>query len=208
MVYLSLLGLCFFNWSFAADSVCQNWFRETRILPGKECLLSCATAKIGMGTFYCSNYCEEFCKIQNVEKAVFNVTSLYPGLSVSERALVTSEPKKALKAYQMSWKAEELCSERFSRSRTNDGSDACRHFVWAILLFHSVGGEFAKVVLDAHENEPDQPESERAMDLANNRLGLLFAPKIQSSSPDFEHRIMKLFDENIKSNSFVILRRK
>ena len=84
-----------------------------------------------------------------------------------------------LRAYRQSWKAEKLCLTLYRRSETNDESDACRHFVWSILLQQELGSDFASQVLNAHEKSPGQPETEKAMDLANDRYGLLRANELK-----------------------------
>jgi hypothetical protein len=44
----------------AADP-CVDWFRESGLKPGPQCLVKCATLSVGMATFSCPQRCKEFC---------------------------------------------------------------------------------------------------------------------------------------------------
>jgi hypothetical protein len=116
-----------------------------------------------------------FASRQERRISFFKISDLYPGLTPAEKALAAEKPIDSLKAYRLSWKAEEICLKEFPRSASNDESDACRHFVWATLLSRVLGAEAAQSILDAHEQEPTQPPEEKAMDLANNQRGVTFA---------------------------------
>lgn len=104
----------------------------------------------------------------------------YPGLTNTEKELISRNPSEALKVFRQKQTAESSADKYFPDGKFNDESDAYRHYVWACLLVKELGSQRAQVYLDAHENNPRQPEVERAMDLANNRGGILGAQRLQS----------------------------
>ena len=113
-----------------------------------------------------------------------------------------------LSAYRLTWKAEKLCRFLFKKSRTNDVSDACRHFIWATLLYKKFGSEFSRKVLDAHEKDREQPLTERAMDLANNRLGLSVAAELSEKGKLNDKTILQSFQINLHKGNLIILKGK
>lgn len=100
------------------------------------------------------------------------------GLTNDELPLAKRSPTDTSLAYLKSWKAESACGRIYKVSDTNDESDACRHFLWAALLMESLGREKSEDILNAHENNPQQPEDEKSMDLANNRRGISVAERL------------------------------
>lgn len=110
---------------------CVKWLSDAKIEKDQQCLIKCASTRVDMGTFHCTNFCHRLCESQASEYTLFSISELYPGLTPSERALTAKYPKKMIKSYQLSWSAERLCSQIFSTSDLNDASDACRHFTWA-----------------------------------------------------------------------------
>ena len=163
-----------------------------------------------MGTFQCSEMCNKLCKasVKKTGYFYFTLSQLYPGLTKEERALVVKYPKKMLSAYRLSWKADDLCLTMFITSDMNDGSDACRHFIWAALLYKKFGLEFSQQILDAHEKSKTQPLVEQAMDMANNRLGLSVAGELSKKGELNEKAILQAFKTNLKKGSFVIIEEK
>ena len=159
-----------------------------------------------MSTFACPSACTKLCKRPIQEDFLFQLSDLYPGLTPSERALATEHPKDSLKAFQLSREAEKLCLTRFSNSNTNDGSDACRHFVWAGLMLKEFGSEKASKFLTAHEDDSKQPPIERAMDLANNRFGLISAEQLDKAKNLSSDALLKRFDEAVKKQELVIIK--
>ncbi|KHD87887.1 MAG: hypothetical protein OM95_11440 [Bdellovibrio sp. ArHS] len=138
---------------------CLDWFKGTGIKPAKDiCLVDCSIAPVDMGDFMCRDRCDEFCKVSQAKETLFKLSDLYPGLTSAERALAAEDPAKALGAYRLSWKAEELCHNLYAKSKTNDASDACRHFIWAGLLTNSYGKDYALKILNAHEQDLLQPK--------------------------------------------------
>ena len=47
--------------SFSSDKLCQEWFSESKIEPGKNCVLQCSSLLTDMSTFQCPNQCDELC---------------------------------------------------------------------------------------------------------------------------------------------------
>lgn len=187
-------------------TVCDEWFKKSKIKQDKNCLMNCVVADVDMGTYTCPKQCEKFCKnIKKSEKYLFSLSDLYPGLSPQERALAAREPSKMLEAYKLSWDTELLCSTIYKVSDTNDESDACRHFVWSSLLTNKLGEEFAQTVLDAHESEPLQPQEQKSMDTANNRLGVLAALKMIKNKKFSNEAVLEEFQQHLKSKKLIVL---
>jgi hypothetical protein len=204
-ILLILAVSCWAIPSLADD--CDNWFKATGIkVSTKECLLDCAVAPIGMGDFTCRNRCDEFCAVSQGTTTLFKLSDLYPGLTAAERALAAEEPAKTLVAYQLSLKAEKLCQTIYKSSQTNDGSDACRLFIWAGLLADKLGEKFALNLLNAHEQDSLQPKEEHAMDTANNRLGIIRSGHLIKEKKFSEQELLKSFKEALKKSEIIILR--
>ena len=172
---LTLFALLVFAPHSSADENCRDWFIKSKIKKGNTCIIECSGIITDMSTFNCADQCDEFCESGSKEALLFKLSDLYPGLTPAERALASKYPKELLQAYKLSWETEELCLKEFPKADTNDASDACRHFVWAVLLTQSLKFERAQQILDAHEQEPTQPAEQKAMDLANNQRGVSFA---------------------------------
>ncbi len=158
-----------------------------------------------MGTFHCPEQCVALCKASINKQFLFNLSDLYLELNTAESALVAKHPKKMLKAYQLTWSAENLCSTLFRKNDTNDASDACRHFVWAALLYKQFGPEFSQQVLYAHEHEPRQPVEEKAMDLTNNRLGLTIAERLSKKNKLNRKTILQSFQKSLQQKKLIII---
>ena len=203
---LLILFLIYFPLRELEAKVCQTWFESAEIKKGENCLIDCSILKTDMGTFHCPNLCANLCKISSKEHLIFNISYLY-GLTAQERALSAKYPKKMLKGYQLSRQADKLCLNLFKTSRTNDESDACRHFVWAILLYKEFGLDFSKKVLNAHEQTKKQPLSEKSMDLANNRMGLITAEQLSKENQLNDSAILKAFQKRLKSGNLIILKK-
>jgi hypothetical protein len=162
----------------------------------------------GMTTFNCPMDCARLCKETGTTQLLFQLTDLYPSLTASERALASKNPSKSLKAYQLSAKAESLCRRLYNTSELNDESDACRHFVWAGLLENEFGREFSEKVLYAHEQEPSQPEEQKAMDLANNQRGVSVAESLIKGNKYSENALIDAFREQLKSGRIIVLKKR
>ena len=188
--------------------MCEDWFKKLKIARGKDCLLSCTSSVTDFRSLGCEEECTRLCNSSVTAEFLFNLSDLYPGLTKEERALAASEPKKTLRAYQLSWEAEGLCQKVYRDSRTNDESDACRHFVWAILLQKEFGLEFGSRVLNAHEEDPKQPIQEKSMDLANNRLGQIVGAQLQKENKIEPDDILDAFKDNLAKGRFIVLKKR
>lgn len=191
-----------------ADDACASWFKKSKLKPGKDCLLDCVSLPVDMGTFTCHEECTFLCQSSGTEDFLFKVSDLYPGLTAEERALAAKEPVKSATAYRLALTAEKLCNRVYPSSRTNDESDACRHFVWASLLYREFGTEFSNQVLNAHEQDPKQPTAEKSMDLANNRQGLLSAEELQRAKKLNDEAILDSFQTNLSKGRLIVLKKR
>ncbi len=189
-----------------ATDDCLNWFTRSKLKPGKGCLGKCVTIPTDMSSFDCPNSCTNFCDSSLGTSALFNISDLYPGLTPAEKALAAEMPSKTLKAYQLSWKAEQICLGMFPASLTNDASDGCRHYMWSALMTKDFGDEIASKFLNAHEQDPEQPSEEKAMDIENNKLGLSAASLIIKSKKFSEDELSKKFQQDLKSGKIRVLK--
>ena len=188
--------------AYATSAVCEDWFNSIKIK--KDCVSECVVAPINMSNYLCHGECDKLCdQLNNTD--VYYLLKKY-GLTEEEIHLCESNKLACIKAYQLSWDATNLCLKIFSNSRTNDESDACRHFSWSILLAKNLGLEFAEKILNAHENNPKEPAEERAVDLSNNRLGLISFQKSDKNKSWTDEEIINLFNTDLRENKFVILK--
>lgn len=188
--------------------ICDTWFSKSKIKKDSECLNKCVLQKVDLSTFVCKSVCNKLCNINYTPEFIFNLSSLYPGLTDSERALVAQQPKEAMVVYQQKAKAESICSDLFETNNTNDESDACRHYIWSALLTSELGTDTAQKFLNAHEQETIQPENEKAMDLANNRAGVLLAEKLLNTKTFNIEKVKTSFMEALKNKTLIVLRPK
>lgn len=199
-----LLFVLFQPFKAFSMEICQKWFKNIGIEKKDDCLVECSVAETDMGAFHCPNSCAILCKTSNTEKFLFNIFYYY-GLNQEERALSAKYPKKMLLAYQLSRKAEKLCLTLYKTSETNDESDACRHFVWSILLYKEFGLDFSRRILNAHEQTRGQPLSEKSMDLANNRMGLIAAQGLKKAGKLNNSAILNSFKKHLKSGYLIVI---
>ena len=196
------------SFSSALAGSCEDWFKELKIKSKKDCELICLSAKVDMATFTCHNRCEPLCEAWTEEQP-YTLLDLYPGLNDEEKKLCNSEKANCVQAYLLSWEAEALCHKLYKKSLTDDESDACRHYVWARIMSADINSEFAEKVLTAHEAEPGEPQNQRAMDLANNRLALSRSAtdKVKKISKSRDE-IIEEFKKSLKDKELVILKDK
>ncbi len=182
-LFLFLVVICCSTLNAAPDKICQEWFEKASLKPNSDCELKCASIRTSMATFYCASQCKELCKanISQVKSRALGKVLYYPGLTSEEKRLVEKYPKDALIVFIQKERAEISTDRNFPQGALNDESDAFRHFVWAGLLTKELDSEKAKLFLDAHESNPHQPPAEKAMDLANNRDGILVAQRLEKS---------------------------
>ncbi len=204
-----IIFLCFSLFTnIASASECKDWFQTAQIKKGDNCLLDCSMAEVDMGTFQCHNICDTLCNSSVAKQFIFRISRLYPGLTQVERALSALYPLKMLQSYILTWKTEWICFSLFKSSQTNDASDACRHFIWATLLYKKFGLEFSKKVLNAHEQETIQTKKEKQMDTTNNQLGLQTAQYLIKQNQFNKSNILKAFQNNLKNGKIIIIRNK
>lgn len=198
--------IAFNLYSFAFADECVRWFENAKIKKGKNCVLKCSSTPVSMGTFVCTSKCDKLCKMTNTKESE-TIYKDYNELTYEERKLLLKHPKKMLDAYSESRRALSTCSKLYGKMRLNDTSDACRHFIWSAFLYKKFGNEFSTKVLEAHEQKPDQPVEEKAMDIANNRLGQSAARKLVDENRYSENEVVKAFKENLTNDRLIILRK-
>ena len=198
--------LYFSSPGFGDDSNCGSWFKNSRLKAGPGCLVACSTLSTDMSTFDCHDQCSTYCKSSAVTDFIFKVSDLYPGLTSSERALAAQNPIDALKGYKDALTAENICADKFGGSRTNDESDACRHFVWAGLMYRDIGNNLASKFLNAHEDYVGNPEDEKNMDLENNSTGLGEAKNLSDSGAFTNDDLVKKFDADLSNGKLKVLK--
>ncbi|MBN8535991.1 MAG: hypothetical protein J0M15_02970 [Deltaproteobacteria bacterium] len=175
--------------------------KNLKIKGTSECLSKCFSAETNLSTFMCPNECKRLCK---ATEDSFGLLKYY-GLNSSEISFCENNKVKCLNAYKLSWDAEKLCLKIYSNSRVNDENDACRHYVWSILMAKDLGTDVAESILTAHEDNPQEPINEKAMDLANNRLGLIQYSKFKNKEITSED-ILTSFKEQMKKDKFIMLK--
>ena len=200
MKFAYILPLLFIASHVQAD-VCQEWLNGLGIKKAEQCESECRIGQKDMSTYMCSLQCEQLCK--NFGKPIEPEENFY-GLTDAEIKFCKENKLDCLKAYKETWAAEKICLEIYPASLVNDESDACRHYTWALLLSKAIGEKNAETVLNAHETNPKEPNDERAMDLANNRLGLLNYKKLNENLDSTN--IKKSFLEELKSKKLIILK--
>ena len=184
---------------------CRTWFKNAGLKFDEDCLLECSIIKTDMKTFHCPLMCDKLCKSPIKEHFILKTSALYPALTKEERVLSAQYPKKMLKAYNLSWKARNMCRSVFKANKPDDISDACRHFIWSSLLYKQFGMDFSQKVLNAHEQNLNQSQESKAMDLANNRIGIMTAQKLIQTGKYKESKLVQVFKEKLKAGDFVIL---
>jgi hypothetical protein len=179
---------------YSADPVCEKWFERSIKKIQNDCELDCATFGTDMGTFHCPDACDDLCsKFKEKASSRPGRFLFYPGLTSAERKLVDQNPKEAITVFVQKTRAELSSSRNFPVQGFNDESDAFRHYIWAGLLTREIGPERAQLYLDAHEENPLQAPAERAMDLANNRGGILAAQRLLKNNKAFD---LKSLEQN------------
>ena len=188
------------------SSECDDWFKNSKISPtDKDCLIKCTSLETNMSTFYCTKECRDLCNTNIKEKILFKY-AYYPGLTDQEKAMVAKYPENSIKVFQQMLLAEKRTGKYFPKGLIDDESDAFRHFTWACLLAKELGVDQAQKFLDAHEANARLTQEAKAMDLANNRAGLLEAQRLQQQKQlDLEH-IEQAALEHLKYKKLIILK--
>jgi hypothetical protein len=188
---------------------CQKWFDKHHLKKGPSCFDNCSLLSLRSDedNAACVGYCSRLCRseyindhpVDNIKETISRLV-LYPGLTEAEKKLIVEDPKEALTVYLQKNTAEDETQTLFPNSLVNDESDAFRHILWAGLLIKELGTARAKVYLDAHESDSNNPPKEKAMDLKNNEIGVQEALKLKEKN--------QLNLESIERSALTLLRQK
>ncbi|MFH1222774.1 MAG: hypothetical protein V1647_00350 [Pseudomonadota bacterium] len=207
ILFTVMIGIIFCLHTYASD--CEMWFKSIGVSPKDgDCLLKCASARVGMRDYDCPSRCPNFCSQNFVTNALFNIQSVvyYPGLTKAERALASQYPAEAIKAYISKEKTEDLTLDTFKVNHPNDESDAFRHFAWSCFLTMELGEEKALKFLDAHEqNDRMQNDAERSMDIANNKVGVSRCKNLNKAKISNED-VRNMGLEELKNKNLTIIK--
>jgi len=185
---------------------CEQWFKKAKLKAGEDCLIKCVSTPVDMGTFHCPDSCEILSQSSSAVRIKHNL-ALYPGLTKKERALIAENPKDALKVFQVKKQAEKATAKIFKRNLENDESDAFRHFIWAGLLRWEIGLEKTRLFTEAHEMREDNPVN-KAMDLANNRAGILASEELEKKGQKNQNVLEKRALEELNHGRLIVLEKK
>lgn len=156
--------------------------------------MDCAVASTGMDSFMCPQECKDLCKIYIPNYIVDELTFSY-SLQQAEKNLIAKYPKDALSVFLAKREAVDSTKRIFKRNGHNDESDAFRHFMWSGIVTQKIGEDRAKLFLEAHEQDPNQPAAEGKMDSYNNGQGMNEAKRLQKentfSSENLEKAALK-----------------
>lgn len=97
-------------------------------------------------------------------------------------------------------------SEMYFDSLQNDGSDACRHFMWSALLLKQFDATIANQILDNHEQTPSQSPEEKEMDSKNNKLGMDVGKILIKDNNFSNERLLSFFRINLEKRNVVIIK--
>ncbi len=196
--------ICFFACEFLSANQCDDWFRQTKAAESENCLSTCLIAKKDLSNFVCSQKCEDFCSIDPGNS--FSFLNYY-GLTKEEVRFCSEHRIVCLTAYRLTWSAENLCKQIYLQSSVNDESDACRHYVWSILLSRELGLRHALSILSAHEKNPNEKADEMQMDLDNNEAGIDYFSKLTKKNITDEE-ILSSFKRALSGKKLVIIKPK
>lgn len=197
-----------FSWNPSLNA-CEKWFSNLNIKDESLCESKCRTSRIDMSSFDCTDKCDKLCRKLKAKKSpetLYGLESMY-ALTDDEITFCKQNKINCVKAYKESWNAEKICLSIYSSSNTNDESDACRHYVWSILLSREIGKKDAETVLSAHENNPREDQEQKNMDSKNNKIGL---ESYQKNKDKFisDEAIKQSFIDELKKDKFIILKPK
>ena len=127
-------------------------------------------------------------------------------LNPAEERLAKKYPLKMFSVGRTIVMAQKHCLAIHGFLDRGDASDACRHFFWSALLYKEFGLDFSQQVLNAHEEEEDQHEEDKKMDLANNQRGLNAAAKLAKENKLNVRAIRKSYYEHRRFRRLVIIK--
>ncbi len=196
---MKIIFLFFTLVSTVKADTCDDWFNKLE-LKDKNCVTNCALAAVDMATVSCTLKCDALCKRSKEDDSNFY------GLTSDEIEFCNDNKIKCLNAYKLSWSAEKLCLKIYPASRTNDESDACRHYIWAFLLIKEFNLDFTQKILEAHESKPKEPEEERKMDIFNNTLAINIFKNLGKNKNLSEEEILRSFKDQLKNKKLMIIK--
>lgn len=187
--------------------ICKKWFVDSKLKSDdRSCETKCTVLATGMDTFLCPRSCSEFCRSRSYATKMLGSLLYYPGLNPEEQRLVKEFPLEALSVFTQKGIAESRTEKVFGRDAQEDESDAFRHFVWAGLLSKEIGPDAAKKFLDAHEASRRSDDPNRAMDLANNRAGLLSGDRLRKEGKLTLEELEKDANASLRNKTLVVLK--
>jgi hypothetical protein len=196
---LIIILIAIVNFPFDS-SACEAWFEKLKIKDPKQCIIKCSTAPVDMSNYLCRSQCDQLCK--NLGKKTEKEPNFYD-LTDDEITFCKENKVDCLKAYGLSYFAEQKCLEIYPASDHNNESDACRHYVWSYFLSKEFGIVKALRILNAHENNPKQSSKEKSMDTHNNELAINDFKVKKNIDAD---QVLSKFKENLKNKKFKIIR--
>lgn len=197
-----LIALHWSDFSFA----CQSWFKENKLKPGPGCVEKCSMAPIDMDSFDCSAKCQDLCNPKDF-KLEYSYLRTY-GISDEEIKYCESNVAICVEAYLLGRKAESLCSSIYQKSGIDDESDACRHYVWGMLLARKLGVDVADKILTAHEANPNEKIQAKSMDLANNKSALVQFGLLNKGAELKDSEILVSYKAQLEKGALVVIKPK
>lgn len=151
---------------------CTDWYTE-REGPDEYTGTSCGSPYVEQQYLYTECYSDYVDQGGSFNPPEPNIDiEGYNTLTAEERVLVVNNPFAALVIASNRIRAENKTEEIFTLNGHNDKSDAFRHAYFQALNVISVGYDLTSQFAWAHEQNPDQPEIEKQMDLYNNSVGM------------------------------------
>ncbi|MBK9294446.1 MAG: hypothetical protein IPM57_08375 [Oligoflexia bacterium] len=219
-IYEILMIISFIFFTLITKALdCQKWFNDTKLqvhrinsLCYENCRLRNLRPDANSDDTICTVFCKDLCKERykpvetySKSKSIAGSFIFYPGLNETEKKLIKKNPNEALIVYKQKNTAEEITEEYFPNSTMDSEGDAFRHFVWAGLLVKELGRDKAQIYLDAHEENPRQTQVQKAMDLANNRAGIIEALRLKEKDSLTLETIKEAAFDHIKDKKLIIL---
>lgn len=121
-------------------------------------------------------------------------------LSFAEKEFVRNHPYVAICFYKNSQRAISLSQILYPGSQVRSRQDAFRHAYWSALNAYEQGESLARQFGNAHEEEDNQEEFDRTMDLYNNNYGYEVGVSARENGYDeswIESEIIWAIDNNI-----------
>jgi hypothetical protein len=113
---------------------------------------------------------------------VADYTQTWEKLNPAERLAIALQPLSVPAASDSATKALAEAKRRFPVTLHNGPGDAFRHCYWAALMTRDIGTLNTLALTDAHEEWDGNPSTEKAMDLHNNRQGIVIGVMNRTAS--------------------------